>query len=234
MSTEKARQYNPNAEVLCSRAVTMLLTIIRDKSTRQQEYVDASDRLMAILVEEALARLPCVTDTMVETPCGPAPGLSCPPGEKICGVDIMRSGAILQEALRRVVPSSKTAKILIQRDEATAEPKLYYSKLPPNISSLHVVLCDPMLATGGSASTAIQVLKDAGVKEENILFINLVCCPEGLQLLAAKAPAVKIVTAALDEKLNDRFYIVPGLGDFGDRYYGTFGYEEGLWGTGKL
>merc|ERR1712187_302817 len=98
-------------------------------------------------------------------------------------------------------------------------------------SELDVILCDPMLATGGSALTAIGVLKEAGVKEETILFLNVVSCPEGLKALAEKAPGVKIVTAALDTRLNETKFIVPGLGDFGDRYYGTFGYKEGLWGV---
>merc|ERR1712113_1236050 len=109
---------------------------------------------------------------------------------------------------------------LIQRDEATAEPKLFYSKLPPAMEELTVILCDPMLATGGSALTAIQVLKEAGVKEESILFLNVLSCPEGLRALAEKAPGVRILTTALDERLNESFFIVPGLGDFGDRYYG--------------
>jgi uracil phosphoribosyltransferase len=120
-----------------------------------------------------------------------------------------------------VVPDSKTAKILIQRDEETAEPKLFYSKLPSDIADCHVMLCDPMLATGGSALTAIDVLKKAGVKEENILFLNVVSVPEGLKILAEKAPGVTIVTAALDSHLNPQKFIIPGLGDFGDRYYGT-------------
>lgn len=217
----KVAKLHPRAEVLSSRASTMLFTIIRDKTTKQAEYVNAADRLMAMLAEEGLARLPCVQEKVVETPCGPFTGLSYPPSDKICCVDIMRSGCILLEAVRRVVPDSKTAKILIQRNEETAEPKLFYSKLPGNIKDLHVILCDPMLATGGSAAMAIDVLKDAGVKEENILFLNVVSAPEGLQKLAEKCPGVTIVTAALDSHLNAQKYIVPGLGDFGDRYYGT-------------
>merc|ERR1712217_639794 len=94
-----------------------------------------------------------------------------------------------------------------------------------------VMLCDRMFATGGSALTAIQVLKDAGVKEESIFFLNVVSCPEGLKALAEKAPGVRVLTAALDTNLNEQKFIVPGLGDFGDRYYGTFGYKEGLWGV---
>ena len=132
--------------------------------------------------------------------------------------------------MRRVVPDAKTAKILIQRDEETAQPVLMYSKLPPKIEAMNVLLCDPMLATGGSALTAIKVLKDAGVPEERITFANVVSCPEGLANLKKHAPKVVVVTSAVDEGLDARKYIVPGLGDFGDRYYGTAGYDEGFWG----
>lgn len=214
---------NPKAEVLSSRAFTMLFSIIRDKNTNQRDYVIAADRLMAMLAEEGLARLPCVTDKLIVTPLGEYNGMSVPPPDKICCVDIMRSGCILLEAVRRVVPASRTAKILIQRDEETTEAKLFYSKLPANIQNLHVMLCDPMLATGGSAVLAIEVLKNAGVKEENILFLNVVSSPEGLKRLAERVPGVTIVTAALDTHLNAQKYICPGLGDFGDRYYGTEG-----------
>mmetsp|Transcript_74884 Transcript_74884/g.226914 ORF Transcript_74884/g.226914 Transcript_74884/m.226914 type:complete len:188 (+) Transcript_74884:1-564(+) len=184
---------------------------------------------MNILAEEGLGRL--ATPTTVVTPCGECQGLLPPKGESICCVDIIRSGGILLEAVRRLAPDSKTAKILIQRDEETALPKLFYSKLPDGVTALQVVLCDPMLATGGSALTAIQVLKDAGVEEKNIFFLNVLSCPEGLKALAEKAPGVRILTAALDEALNAAKFIVPGLGDFGDRYYGTTGYKQGLWGT---
>merc|ERR1719336_1149869 len=147
----------------------------------------------------------------------------------LCAVDIVRSGGILLEAVRRICPELKTAKILIQRDEETALPKLFYSKLPDNISDYQVILCDPMLATGGSALMAVQVLKDAGVAEEAILFLNVLSCPEGLKAMAEKAPGVRILTAVVDERLNEQKFIVPGLGDYGDRYYGTTGYKEGLW-----
>ena len=100
---------------------------------------------MAILAEEGLARLNCVKPLTVTTPCGTFDGLSSPPSHTICGVDIVRSGGILLEAVRKIAPDSKTAKILIQRDEETALPKLFYSKLPPDIANLNVVLCDPMV-----------------------------------------------------------------------------------------
>ena len=222
---------NRRAEVLRSPAISLLMSIIRDKRTCQADYVRAADRLMAILAEEGIARLPCVKPQPLETPCGALNGLTVPDGHMICAVDIIRSGGILLEAVRKVLPDVKTAKILIQRDEETALPMFFYSKLPDGIEKLHVVLCDPMLGTGGSALTAIEVLKKAGVKEENILFINVVSCPEGLKALAQEAPGVRIVTCALDSHLNEMKFIVPGVGDFGDRYYGTSGYAEGLWGN---
>jgi uracil phosphoribosyltransferase len=112
-------------------------------------------------------------------------------------------------------------KILIQRDEATAQPKLYYSKLPPDVATRNILLCDPMLATGGSAKCALQVLVDAGVPPARIIFINVVSCPEGIELLHAAFPEVTIVTGEIDPILDEHKYIVPGLGDYGDRYYGT-------------
>jgi uracil phosphoribosyltransferase len=207
----------------------VLFTTIRDKRTTQREYVSCSDRLMNILAEEGLARL--ATPSSVETPCGSFTGLAPAPTSTVCGVDIVRSGGILLEAVRKIAPNSKTAKVLIQRCEDTAEPTLYYSKLPPEIGSCHVLLCDPMLATGGSALMAIDVLREAGVHDKNILFLNVLSCPEGLQKLADHAPGVRILTAAVDTGLNEQNFIVPGLGDYGDRYYGTAGYREGLWGT---
>mmetsp|Transcript_25343 Transcript_25343/g.72299 ORF Transcript_25343/g.72299 Transcript_25343/m.72299 type:complete len:233 (-) Transcript_25343:210-908(-) len=229
MASEQAQKLNRNAEVLSSPAVTMLLSQIRAKSTTQKDYVNAADRLMGILAEEGLARL--ATPMTVVTPCGTCSGLEAPLGSSLCAVDIIRSGGILLEAVRKVCPDLKTAKVLIQRDEKTALPQFFYKKLPNGIDKKKIILCDPMLASGGSALMAIDCLKEAGVVEDNILFLNVVSCPEGLRALAEKAPGVRILTAALDEKLDEHKFIVPGLGDFGDRYYGTAGYDEGLWGS---
>ena len=135
----------------------------------------------------------------------------------------MRSGDILMEAVRLVALGVSCGKILVQRDEEDPEkrPKLFYSKLPPDVMDKQILLVDPMLATGGSAKMAIQVLIEAGVPEANITFLNVVCCPEGLNALGNSYPKVKVITAAIDPGLNEHKYIVPGLGDFGDRYYGT-------------
>ena len=140
---------------------------------------------------------------------------------KICAVSILRAGDAMVNAVREVCKTIRMGKILIQRDENTAKPKLYYDKLPDDISSRYVLLLDPMLATGGSICTAIDTLKKKGVKEKYIIFLNLISCPEGIEVLTKRFPQVKIVTGFIDKELNDKSFILPGLGDFGDRYFGT-------------
>ena len=212
-----------NVDVLQSRAVTVLLSKLRDKNTNCKDFNFYGDRLMSILAEEALARLPTVKEGIVETPCGQADGLLEGDIANLSIVSIPRSGDILQEAVRKICPGVGIGKILIQRDETTKEKKavLYYKKLPKNISDCYVILTDPMLATAGSSIKAISVLIEAGVKEENLMFLNLICCPEGLTNLHTTYPRVKVVTCYIDECLNAQKFIVPGLGDYGDRYYGT-------------
>lgn len=212
-----------NVDVLQSRAVTVLLSKLRDKNTNCKDFNFYGDRLMSILAEEALARLRTVKEGTVETPCGQADGLLEGDIANLSIVSIPRSGDILQEAVRKICPGVGIGKILIQRDETTKEKKavLYYKKLPKNISDCYVILTDPMLATAGSSIKAISVLIEAGVKEENLMFLNLICCPEGLTNLHTTYPRVKVVTCYIDECLNAQKFIVPGLGDYGDRYYGT-------------
>ena len=130
----------------------------------------------------------------------------------------------MQQAVREVEPAVRVGKILIQRDEEHPDKiaKLFYSKLPKEIKDLHVLLCDPMLATGGSAVKALQVLvDDYDCDPTKIIFANMICCPEGLKRLGEAYPMVKIVTACIDEKLNDQKFIVPGIGDYGDRFFNT-------------
>eukprot|EP00093_Oithona_nana_P006740 06740.XXX_128766_130599_1 [CDS] Oithona nana genome sequencing. len=181
------------------------------------------DRLMRILAEEALCRLPSIGDGSVETPCGMASGLVDKWKLDICLVSVVRSGDILQEAVRQLQPGVKVGKILIQRDESSESktPVLYYKKLPKDIADCFVILVDPMLATAGSAKMAISVLVDSGVCLENIMFLNLICAPEGLKALTEEYPQVQVVTGAIDDHLDEHRFIVPGLGDYGDRYYGT-------------
>jgi len=183
---------------------------------------------MSILVEEGLAYLPEVSARRVRTPCGVYDGLVLPSAQSLAAVSIMRSGDCLLEAVRRTVPGVAVGKVLIQRDESAPgkEPRLIYVKLPADIAEKRVLLVDPMLATGQSAEMAIQELKRRGIKEAQITFINVVCCPEGLAYLAKKHPEVLVITAAIDDRLNEALYIVPGLGDMGDRYYDTPGHTH--------
>jgi len=200
-----------------------LMTVLRDVNTDAEDFVFYSDRIIRLLVEDGLEEMPHMTKTVL-TPTGvrhDGVGWQLPYQEKICGVSIVRAGESMEAGLRAVCKAIKIGKILIQRDEETAMPKLYYSKFPPNMAEQTVLLLDPMLATGGSAIAAINVLIDAGVPAERIVFINLVCCPEGIRAMFAAYPQVKIVTAALDNYLDEKRYIIPGLGDFGDRYFGT-------------
>ncbi|KKY29215.1 putative uracil phosphoribosyltransferase [Phaeomoniella chlamydospora] len=194
-----------------------LLTMIRDENTERADFIFYSNRIIRLLVEEGLNHLPVVSHTVM-TPVGkPYPGVKFQ--GKICGVSIMRAGESMEQGLRDCCRSVRIGKILIQRDEDTSQPRLFYEKLPTDISDRWVLLLDPMLATGGSAIMAIEVLKAKGVPEDRIFFLNLIASPEGIKNFAEQAPKVRVVTAFIDQGLNEKNYIVPGLGDFGDRYY---------------
>nr|A5H0J4.1 RecName: Full=Uracil phosphoribosyltransferase; Short=UPRTase; AltName: Full=Pyrimidine-degrading protein 16; AltName: Full=UMP pyrophosphorylase; AltName: Full=Uracil catabolism protein 6 [Lachancea kluyveri]ABF58892.1 uracil phosphoribosyltransferase [Lachancea kluyveri] len=194
-----------------------LYTIIRDKKTKRPDFVFYSDRIIRLLVEEGLNHLP-VTPNTVETDTNQSfDGVSFL--GKICGVSIVRAGESMEQGLRDCCRSVRIGKILIQRDEETALPKLFYEKLPDDIADRFVFLLDPMLATGGSAIMATEVLIKRGVKPERIFFLNLICSKEGIENYHAKFPTIKIVTGALDKGLDANRYLIPGLGDFGDRYY---------------
>lgn len=194
-----------------------LLTMIRDKNTARADFIFYSNRIIRLLVEEGLNHLPVVAHT-VTTPVGKDyTGVKFQ--GKICGVSIMRAGESMEQGLRECCRSVRIGKILIQRDEDTFKPKLFYEKLPTDIAERWVLLLDPMFATGGSAMMAIDVLKAKGVSENRILFLNLIASPEGLGKFAEKFSSVRVVTAFIDQGLNEKNYIVPGLGDFGDRFY---------------
>lgn len=194
-----------------------LYLIIRDKATKREDFVFYSDRIIRLLVEEGLNQLPvekAIINCHGEHKYTGARFLG-----KICGVSIVRAGESMEMGLRDCCRLVRIGKILIQRDEETAMPKLYYEKLPEDISERYVFLLDPMLATGGSAMMAVEVLLLRGVKAERILFLNLLAAPEGVQAFHDKYPDVRIITGGIDERLDADKYIVPGLGDFGDRYY---------------
>ncbi len=211
---------HPNLTVLpASGQVRGLMTIIRNVETRRNDFIFYSDRLTRLLVEKSLELLPVFPKSVVTPLSLPYDGVGFE--GKICAVSIMRAGESMEKPVREVCKKIRVGKILIQRNEETAEPVVYYSKLPSDIGRRWVFLLDPMLATGGSAREAIRILLEAGVREDHLIFINLLACPEGLHTIFNTFPQVRVVTGAVDEGLNDRAYIVPGLGDFGDRYFGT-------------
>ena len=194
-----------------------LYSIIRSKETHRSDFVFYSDRIIRLLVEKGLDQLP-VEEKKIVTPLGVEhDGVEFL--GKICGVSIVRAGESMEQGLRDCCRSVRIGKILIQRDEETALPKLFYEKLPDDIADRYVFLLDPMLATGGSAMLATEVLIKRGVKPERIFFLNLLAAPEGIEAYHAKFPQIKIITGGIDPKLDDKKRIYPGLGDFGDRYY---------------
>lgn len=203
--------------------LTFLFHTIADVNTNCEDFCRYAQRAQRILAEDALAEFP-TKSIEIQTPCGPFIGVQTLEPKDVCAVSIVRSGDALLESVRACVPGIRVGKILIQRDEEHPDKiaKLFYSKLPPKVSDMHVLLCDPMLATGGSAIKALEVLIDTyKVDPSRIIFANMICAPEGLKALANVYPEVKIVTARIDKRLNDDKYIVPGLGDYGDRFFHT-------------
>ncbi|KAL8745677.1 MAG: hypothetical protein Q9190_002217 [Brigantiaea leucoxantha] len=181
------------------------------------DFIFYSNRIIRLLVEEGLNHLPVVEHT-VTTPVGRSYAGVMFQG-KICGVSIMRAGEAMEQGLRDCCRSVRIGKILIQRDDDTSKPRLFYDKLPEDIAERWVLLLDPMFATGGSATMAVDVLKSRGVPEDHILFLNIIASPEGVTQFAERFPKLRIVTAFVDQGLDEKKYIVPGLGDFGDRFY---------------
>lgn len=192
------------------------LTEIRRVNTTCGQFRWHLQRLAEILFIEATRHLK-TSAIRVQTPLAETEGAAF--ARPIVLVPILRAGLGLQEAILPLVPEATVAHVGIARDEATAQPMPYYAKLPSVLAQADVFLLDPMLATGGSACSAVTQLKEAGAT--CITFICVVSCPHGLQAFAAQHPDVPVITAAVDERLNERCYIVPGLGDAGDRCFGT-------------
>jgi uracil phosphoribosyltransferase len=192
------------------------LVSLRDKQTTPEHFRRAATRISVLLAAEALKDLP-TNDVTVETPLGPAPGRTV--GPDVVVVPVLRAGLGMLDAVLELVPSARVGHIGLQRDEMTAVASQYYSKLPARLDNSHVLMIDPMLATGGSAVAGLDLLARAGAKA--IRMICIVAAPEGVSLVEQHHPGVHIYTPVVDRFLNAHKYIVPGLGDFGDRLYGT-------------
>ena len=193
------------------------LSILRDKGTSVKEFRELVSEIAMLMCYEATRDLP-LEDVEIETPVAKAT-VKRIAGKKLAIVPILRAGLGMVDGMVSMMPNVKVGHIGLFRDPETLEPVKYYFKMPPDIDKRDVIVVDPMLATGGSASAAIQFLKDDGVK--HIKLMCIIGAPEGVERMQKDHPDVDIYVAALDDHLNEHGYIVPGLGDAGDRIFGT-------------
>uniref|UniRef100_A0A2R9BZJ9 Uridine-cytidine kinase n=1 Tax=Pan paniscus TaxID=9597 RepID=A0A2R9BZJ9_PANPA len=201
-------------------------TIIRDKETSRDEFIFYSKRLMRLLIEHALSFLP-FQDCVVQTPQGQDYAGKCYAGKQITGVSILRAGETMEPALRAVCKDVRIGTILIQTNQLTGEPELHYLRLPKDISDDHVILMDCTVSTGAAAMMAVRVLLDHDVPEDKIFLLSLLMAEMGVHSVAYAFPRVRIITTAVDKRVNDLFRIIPGIGNFGDRYFGTDAVPDG-------
>ena len=206
-----------NVHIMDHPLVAHKLTILRDKNTSVKDFRELVSEIGMLITYEATRDLPLTTKT-VETPICTAqePTLA---GKKFAVVPILRAGLGLVDGVLRMIPSARVGHIGMYRDEETLEPHVYFCKMPKDIAEREVMIVDPMLATGGSADAAITEMKRLGCT--NIKLLVLVAVPEGLSRIEKNHPDVEVYAGAVDEKLNEHGYIVPGLGDAGDRIFGT-------------
>jgi len=206
-----------NVQVIGHPLVQHKLTLLRKKQTSTIEFRRLLGELAALMAYEVMRDLP-LHEVAIETPVGPATGHAID-GKKVALVAVLRAGIGLLDGMLEVVPGARVGHIGLYRDEQTLHPVEYYFRMPRDLAARDVVVVDPMLATGNSAVAALDRVKAAGPR--SLRFACLVSCPEGLANLAARHPDVPVFTAAIDQGLDGKGYIVPGLGDAGDRYFGT-------------
>ena len=205
-----------NVTVVTHPLIAHSLTILRDKRTGTEELRRHAGIVSKILVLEATKQL-TLTGKKIVTPLARFSGKRLK--DNVVVVPVLRAGLAMLFALQDFLPSAGVGFIGLERDEQTAVAREYYQKIPKLLTSHIVLAIDPMLATGGSFDDTLKALKSRGAKR--LMAVSIVCAPEGLARVTRAHPDVPILTAAIDKRLNDRAYIVPGLGDFGDRYFGT-------------
>lgn len=193
------------------------LTMLRDKNTAPKEFRELLEEISSLMVYEITRDL-SLEETEIETPLKRTKGKVLI-NKEIGIIPILRAGLVMAEGILKLLPSAKVGHIGLYRDHETLQPVQYYTKLPEDIDKREVIVVDPMLATGGSAIAAVSILKARKVKK--IKFVCLIASPEGVKAIEESHPDIEIYTAAIDEYLDENGYIVPGLGDAGDRLYGT-------------
>ena len=207
-----------NIQILHHPLLDHKLSILRDKNTGVKEFRESVGEIAALMCYEATRNLP-TQEVEIETPITTAK-CKVRAGKKLAIVPILRAGLGMVDTMISLMPSAKVGHIGLFRDPETHEPVKYYCKMPPDISERQVFVVDPMLATGGSAVAAIDVLKkEYGCK--SITLMNIIAAPEGIKAVSEAHPDIDIYVAAVDQGLNENAYIVPGLGDCGDRIFGT-------------
>lgn len=209
---------------VCAHPVALHnLSILRDKNTPAELFRNATKRLVRILFYQATSNLPLVKQD-IETPITKTSTDCLDPESEVILAPILRAGLVFSEIASEFLPNARLHHLGLYRDETTLQPVSYYNNLPKTLNNpknTFVYILDPMLATGGSAVSSVELFTSLNVPQENISFVCLISAPEGIQTLHARFPNIKIITACIDNGLNQNGYIVPGLGDAGDRTFNT-------------
>ena len=208
----------PRPTVIDHPVIRVKLTELRDRSTGHRAFRELVEEVAMLMTYEITRGMP-TRGRRVETPLEPFEGHAL--ARPVTLVPILRAGLGMTSGVMKVLPDVRVGHVGLQRDEATAEPAAYYHKLPPDVADSEVIVTDPMLATGGSAAEAVAFLKKQGVPGAAVRFMCLVAAPEGVERLGREHPDVAVYAAAVDRELDERSFIRPGLGDAGDRIFGT-------------
>lgn len=208
-----------NFQVIEHPLIKHKLTLLRNKETGTKDFRQLVNEIARLLAYEVSRDLP-LEDVQVETPLVKTTQQQLS-GKKVVVVPILRAGLGMVDGILDLIPAARVGHVGMYRDEETMQPVEYFVKMPSELEERHIYLVDSMLATGGSAIAAVDALVKRGAKKENIKFICLVAAPEGVKAFNEAHPEIQVFTASLDEKLNEDAYILPGLGDAGDRLYGT-------------
>jgi uracil phosphoribosyltransferase len=196
----------------------VLMTQLRDKTTDRVNFRIAAEKLVHVVACKAAEKLQ-TKQVEVQTPIAATEGV-CISGNTVL-VPILRSGLAMLPVFLKYFPKATVGMVGLMRDEKTAKALQYYEKLPPIGRNDKVIILDPMVATGGTAVSTLKILKDKGIDEQQILFVAIIGVPEGIALVTSKFPGIELVVSVVDKGLDDNYFIVPGLGDFWDRYFGT-------------
>jgi len=213
-----ARDWLVESQNTMRNAKQVFATILRNKDTSLIDYRKATDLVASVLACEAYSYIQ-LQETTIDTPLAPIAGVQ--QTANVILLPVIRSGLTLLPTFLRYFETARVGFVGLARDEETAIAHWYYEKLPKITGDEYIIILEPMLATGGTGLEVLETLKKHGAALDKIIFVSVVCAPEGLEAIEAEFPQVRVITVGVDSHLNDTKFIVPGLGDFGDRYFGT-------------